>query len=98
MRITIRSDSDNMLLDFPTLHSSNFVFNDSMTANGLEYKNGRLLLPIAESSTVESSEKTPETKFEVPDYIPKFKFKNFAIDSLMFITEAKDCKHEISTF
>ncbi len=96
--LVIRSDVDTMLLDFPKVHTSNFVFNDSITADGFEYENGRILLPIAENTSEETSSDAPETKFEIPDYIPKFKFKNFLIDSLTFITEGKDFKHKISGF
>jgi hypothetical protein len=98
VNIVIRSEVDTMLLDFPIVHSSNFVFNDSITADGFEYENGRILLPIAESTTEESSSDAPETKFEVPEFIPKFKFKNFAIDSLTFIAKGKDFQHKISAF
>jgi hypothetical protein len=98
VNIVIRSEVDTVLLDFPIVHSSNFVFNDSITADGFEYENGRILLPIAESTTEESSSDAPETKFEVPEFIPKFKFKNFAIDSLTFIAKGKDFQHKISAF
>ena len=98
VNIVIRSEVDTILLDFPKVHSSNFVFNDSITADGFEYENGLILLPIAENTSEETSSDAQITKFEIPDYIPKFKFENFVIDSLTFITEGKDFNHKISAF
>lgn len=96
VNIKIGTDTSAILMRFPHVHASNFVLNDSIIADALEYSQGRITLPIAEATTEESVATEIETKFEVPEYIPKFDFGKLVIDSLTFISQGIDSDHKFS--
>ena len=72
-------DIDSLL--FPRVHSSNFVFNDSIVADDLSYSNGYISF-ISDPDAVKGNVEKVEPHLLIPNGVPKFKLGSFKVDSL----------------
>ncbi len=85
--------TDFSVMTFPVVTASDFIWNDSIYAQKVDYSNGTIafLQPFT-SDTVD----TTQTEIEVIPYVPYFFAEEFNTDSLDFILTGEDKANKIT--